>query len=123
MTTAPPRAFAYGAAHGWWALAAAAIAAAAAAFADRSASPSPSAPSPSSWRLAVALYGVSVLDRHGPHPALASTSSHVAQLALSVAWTLCGRRPCWAPGSYRATHLTLVLRAERHWRSSASRQR
>jgi uncharacterized membrane protein len=108
VTTAPPRALAFGAEHGWWALAAAAIAAAAAAIATVCA---PRALRATAFpaALAVALYGGSVLIV----TALTPTShhvSHVAQLALSVGWVLAGVALLGA-GIFRTSQLTLVLRA------------
>ena len=113
VTTAPPHAFAYGAEHGWWALAAAAIAPAAVIVAAVCA--------PLAYRSAVvvrgadgALYGASVLvvtalTPHSDHV------SHVAQLALSVVWAAAGRR---APRRRRRPRSAArpVLRRERRGR-------
>jgi uncharacterized membrane protein len=105
--TAPPEALAYGAANGWWALIGAAIAAAAAVVAAWCA--------PLSWRtsaiaaaLLVALYGVSVLvvtalTPNGDH------TTQVAQLALSVVWTIWGVALLGA-GVVRTSTLGIVLR-------------
>jgi uncharacterized membrane protein len=107
VTTAPPDALAYGAAHGWFALAAAAIAAAAAVFA--------SACAPVAYRsavvlgaLTVALYGVSVLVVTALTPD-SDHVSHVAQLALSVVWAAWGVALLGA-GLVRPTRLEPVLR-------------
>ena len=88
VTTAPPHAFAYGAEHGWWALAAAAIAAVAAAFAALCA--------PVAYRSAVV---VAASDgralrrlrarRHGADSPFGSRLAD-AQLALSVVWAASG---------------------------------
>lgn len=107
VVTAPPEALAYGAANGWWALIAAAIAAAAAVAAAWCA--------PLAWRtgaiaaaLLVALYGVSVLvvtalTPNGDH------TTQVAQLALSVVWTIWGVALLGA-GVVRTSTLGIVLR-------------
>jgi hypothetical protein len=107
VVTAPPEALAYGAANGWWALIAAAIATAAAVVAAWCA--------PLAWRtgaiaaaLLVALYGVSVLvvtalTPNGDH------TTQVAQLALSVVWTIWGVA-LLGVGVVRTSTLGIVLR-------------
>jgi uncharacterized membrane protein len=107
VATAPPNALAYGAPDGWWALAAAAIAAAAAVAAAICA--------PAVWRIAtvcaaqlVGLYGVSVLVVTALTPD-ADHVTQVAQLALSVVWTVWGVA-LLAAGVVRLSALGLVLR-------------
>jgi uncharacterized membrane protein len=107
VTTAPPHAFAYGAAHGWFALAAAAIAAAAVVVAAVCA--------PVAYRsavvlgaLTVSLYGASVLVVTALTPNSGEVS-HVAQLALSVLWAACGVA-LLGVGAVRTTALEPVLR-------------
>ena len=107
VTTGPPRSLAYGAAHGWWALAAATMTTLAAAVA--------AAVVPSRWRtgavavaLSIALYGVSVL----VVTALTPHAGHVAQaaqLALSIVWTVWGVGLLGA-GVARRSPLGLFLR-------------
>ena len=107
VTTAPPHAFAYGAEHGWWALAAAAIAAVAVVVA--------AACAPIAYRsavvvaaLTVTLYGVSVLVVTALTPHFDHVS-HVAQLALSIVWAAAGVALLGA-GVVRAMQLEPVLR-------------
>ena len=113
VTTAPPDALAYGATHGWWALAAAAIAAAAAAFAaicvpvvQRSIAVAAAS--------TIALYGASVLvvtalTPHADH--VSQTATQTAQLVLAVVWTIWGVALLGA-GVFRAPNIGVVLRAK-----------
>jgi hypothetical protein len=107
VTTAPPDALAYGATHGWWALAATVIAAAAAAVTAACAPIAQRSPA-FLGALAVALYGASVLVVTALTPD-ADGVSHVGQLALSVLWTVCGVALLGA-GVVRSTQIQATLR-------------